>query len=89
VRVKVDGEVVCEQPPKYGCSFWYHATAIFRLTAGKHTILFEKPGAAGTGTVYIDEVRLSSVADFYGGQGAENFPAGGNALIVIHILIPQ
>ncbi len=79
VRVKVDGEVVCEQPPKYGCSFWYHATAIFPLTAGKHSILFEKPGAAGTGTVYIDEVRLSSVADFYGGPGAESFPAGGNA----------
>lgn len=85
IRVLVDG---VDQTPKLipqgGFSyqmhaFHYAATRVFRLEPGKHTVAFERVNHGG-GTVYIDEIHLSSEAAFYGGPTAPNFPAGGSAL---------
>lgn len=85
LRVSVDGEDVTVDGllPNGGYEargkvFHYAATNLFKLEPGRHTVTFERVNP-GQGTLFIDEVHLSSEDAFYGGPDSPNFPAGGNA----------
>jgi hypothetical protein len=84
VRVLIDGkDVTSTLLPQGGYEgrgkvFHYAATNLFDLQPGKHTLTLERVNP-GDGTIFIDEVYLSSEADFYGDDQASNFPSGGNA----------
>jgi hypothetical protein len=85
IRVRVDGQDVTIDKllpgggyESRGKVFHYAATNVFQLEPGEHTVTFERVNPEG-GTVFIDEVHLSSEDAFYGGPDSPNFPAGGNA----------